>query len=285
MFKYKNAIKLLVLSLLITVGATAPAWAAGQTSTTSSVQTVAQSYKTATPLQQGLIVQVDDKDATAVIPATYKDAKKTFGVVVSPNDSAVSLSSDASNQAYVVTSGRYKVLVSNQRGPIGKGDPISVSAISGIGMKADTLVSTILGRAVTSFDGKTNVISTTGLKDSSGKEVKVALGTVTVDIDVRPNPTLSLSQNGVPNFIQRMAITIVGKPIAAPQLYASIAILIAGIAVVASLLYGGIQTSMISIGRNPLAKKSIMRNMMQVIITGILIFVGCLVAVYLIMKI
>lgn len=268
------------------LGAAAPAWAAGQTSTeTTSVQTVAQSYKTTTPLQQGLIVQVDDKDTASVVPATYKEAKKTFGVVVSPQDSTVSLSSDASNQAYVVSSGRFKVLVSNQTGAVAKGDAVSISAISGIGMKADSSVSTILGRAVTSFDGKTNVISTASLKDSTNKEVKVSLGTVTVDIDVRPNPGLSQSQNGVPNFIQRMAISIVGKPISAPQLYASVAILIAGIAVVTSLLYGGIQTSMIAIGRNPLAKKSIMRNMLQVVITGILIFVGCLVAVYLILKI
>ncbi len=64
----------------------------------------------------------------------------------------------------------------------------------------------------------------------------------------------------------------------------SAAILITGLGVVASLLYGGIQTGMTAIGRNPLARKSIMRNLIQVIATGIMIFIGCLIAVYLVLK-
>lgn len=287
MRKQKHILRLVIVGFVMLLGSVAPAAAATKTeSNADSLQAVAQSYNTASPLQQGLIVQIDDKNKSNVIAATYKDSKKMFGVVVSPNSAAVSLSSgESGQQAYVVTSGRYNVLVSNQNDKISPGDYVSISAANGIGMKADTVQDSILGRAVGGFDGKSNVVSSTTLKKSDGKEMKVAFGLISVDIAIGPNPLKSGSENGVPAVLQRMAISLVGKPIGAVQLYASLAVLLVGVGVVASLLYSGIQTGMTAIGRNPLAKKSIIRNMMQVIITGIMIFIGCLIAVYLILKI
>jgi quercetin dioxygenase-like cupin family protein len=283
MRKYKNMLRLVVLAVMMSFGAVAPAIAAGKSQ--EGIQSVAQTYGTSKALQQGLIVQIDDKNKTNVTPATYKDSKKTFGVVVAPASAAVTLSSGSGEQAYVVTSGRYNVLVSNQNGTIKAGDFISISAASGIGMKADNQVDYTLGRAVTGFDGKTNVVSTTSLKKTDGQQVKVAFGQVAVDIAITPNSLKSGSENGVPKVIQDMAVSLVGKPISQVQLYASVIVLLVGVGIVASLLYGGIQTGMTAIGRNPLAKKSIMRNMIQVIATGLMIFAGCLVAVYLILKI
>lgn len=261
-----------------------------QTNTSaSSLQSVAQAYKASETLRPGFIVQPDTKNQGSVALATYADSKKLFGVVVAPNSAAVSLSSTdpgtaAGNQVYVVTSGRYYVLVSNQNGSIGAGDPISVSAISGIGMKADTSQATILGRAVGTFDGKNNVASVAKLKTSKGAEIQAAIGSVQVDIGVAKNPLLVTNSSGVPQFVQKAAISVVGKPINASQLYVSIAIMLAGFGITAALMYGGIQSGMMAIGRNPLAKQSIMRNMIQVVITGLLIFIGCLVAVYLVLK-
>ena len=255
----------------------------------SSLQSVAQAYKASETLRPGFIVQPDTKKQGSVALATYADSKKLFGVVVAPNSAAVSLSSTdpataAGNQVYVVTSGRYYVLVSNQNGSIGAGDPISVSAISGIGMKADTSQATILGRAVGTFDGKNNVASVAKLKTSKGAEIQAAIGSVQVDIGVAKNPLLVTNSSGVPQFVQKAAISVIGKPINASQLYVSIAIMLAGFGITAALMYGGIQSGMMAIGRNPLAKQSIMRNMIQVVITGLLIFIGCLVAVYLVLK-
>ncbi len=255
----------------------------------STLQSVAQAYKASETLRPGFIVQPDTKKQGSVTLATYADSKKLFGVVVAPNSAAVSLSSTdpgtaAGNQVYVVTSGRYYVLVSNQNGSIGAGDPISVSAISGIGMKADTSQATILGRAVGTFDGKNNVASVAKLKTSKGTEIQASIGSVQVDIGVAKNPLLVTNSSGVPQFVQKAAISVIGKPINASQLYVSIAIMLAGFGITAALMYGGIQSGMMAIGRNPLAKQSIMRNMIQVVITGLLIFIGCLVAVYLVLK-
>ena len=72
---------------------------------------------------------------------------------------------------------------------------------------------------------------------------------VLADINIGVNPLKVTGQNGVPKFIQNIAVGIVGKPISAAQLYASVAVIVIGIGVVASLLYGGIQTGMTAIGR------------------------------------
>jgi len=286
MLKYKRWSRVLVVTLLVVCGSIAPAAAATDTKADSgSLQTVAQSYTTTKPLQQGLIVQLDDKDKNKVTTVTYKNAKKTYGVVVAASAAAVTLSSDAAQQAYVVTSGRYNVLVSNQNGEVDVGDFVSVSAIDGIGMKADSDVDTVLGRAVTAFNGKSNVISTTTLKDSSGKQLKVTMGMVAVDVAIVPSPLHTGADGGVPQFVQKLAVSLLGQPINPVQLYISVALFLLGAGTVVSLLYSGIQTSMTAIGRNPLARQSIMRNMIQVIIASVLIFIGCLVAVYLILKI
>jgi hypothetical protein len=152
-------------------------------------------------------------------------------------------------------------------------------------MKADNDVDTILGKAVTAFNGKNNVISNTTLKDSKGKQLKIAMGMIAVDIAIVPSPLHTGADGGVPQFVQKLAISLVGQPINPVQLYISVAIFLLGTGIVAALLHSGIQTSMTAIGRNPLASQSIMRNMIQIIIASVLIFIGCLVAVYLILKI
>lgn len=284
MFKQKLWLKICVVTLMVVAGSVMPAAAATE-GKASELQSVAEAYKTAKPLQQGIIVQLDETDKNAVKPVTYKNSKKTFGVVVPANAAPVTLSTgQQQEQVYIVTSGRYNVLVSNQNGVIKSGDYVAVSAIDGIGMKADTVQDTILGRAASSFDGKSNVISSAKLKTTDGKEISTAIGSVAVDVSVVPNPQKTKGDNGVPDFVQNLAQSLVGKPISAVQLYASLAILLTGIGVVASLMYGGIQTGMTAIGRNPLARSSIMRNMIQVLITGVIIFIGCLIAVYLILK-
>lgn len=279
MLKHKLGFKLLIPLLAV-----AFAWTVGGGAGAESIQTVATSYRTSKPLQLGMVVQLDNKSKSSVKPASYNSTKKMFGVTVASSDTPVSLSSNSSDQqAYVVTSGIHAVLVSNQNGKIEPGDLISISAVDGIAMKADSDQDTILGRAVDGFDGHNKVVSTSPLTLKDGRKNTIAIGSIPVDVAIRSNPSFTGS-GGVPAFVQNFAVDIVGNPISAAQLYGSMIVLLLGLGIVAVLIYSGIQTSMSAIGRNPLAKQSIMHNMFQVIITAMLIFIGCLIAVYLILK-
>jgi hypothetical protein len=251
-------------------------------------QAVTRAFITDNPLQRGMIVKLNDKDNTKVEPVSDKELTKMLGVVVAANDSPVTLSDEnaTKQQVFVATTGRYEVLVSNQNGAVKKDDYVTVSSLAGVGMKADGSQSRILGKALESFDGKGNTVGQTTVKNSGGKQVPIALGMVGVEIAVGHNPIEAKKDSVIPGLehIQEVAGSIAKKPITPAQLYAGMLVFILAAAIAGAILYAGIRTSMIAIGRNPLAKSSVMRNLISVVITSVIILIIGIVAVYLILK-
>jgi hypothetical protein len=251
-------------------------------------QAVTRAYQTDTPLQRGMIVRLDAKVSTKVVAVSDTELEKMEGVVVAANDSPVTLSSEnqTKQQVFVATTGRYEVLASNQNGVIKKDDYVSVSALAGIGMKATGKQSRVLGKALTNFDGKTGVVGQTTVKNSAKKDVPISLGMVVVEIAVGHNPIEEKKDSVIPGLekVQNIAGSIANKPVTPAQLYISLLALIVTAMVSGSILYAGVRTSMTAIGRNPLAKASVMRNLLQVVVTSIIILIIGIVAVYLVLK-
>ncbi|MBP7857694.1 MAG: hypothetical protein WAW63_02045 [Candidatus Saccharimonadales bacterium] len=250
-----------------------------------SAQTVSQGYGVTGVVQKGMIVMLDPKDSSKVQALTNKSDKSMHGVVVSANDTVVSLGGDSTaTQVYIASNGKYDALVSTQNGPIKSGDIISISALDGIGMKADSRQAVILGKALSGFDGSKNVSGNASLTSSSGKK-DVAIGLIQIDIGISRNPlAVSVSGPPVPAFLRKSGDSIAGKPVSTVRLYVSLAILLITIFMTGSLLYGGVRSSLVSIGRNPLAKKSILRGLIQVVVLGLIVFVIGLIAIYLLLK-
>lgn len=251
----------------------------------ATAQAVTQAYGITGTVQKGMIVMLDPKNANNVEPLSNKKDSAMQGVVVSASDSAVTLSGDgSSNQVYVATSGKYAVLVSTQNGPIKTGDLVSISALDGIGMKADSNQSVVLGKALEGFNGTNNVIGTTSLATSKGT-TNVSLGLIQVNIGISHNP---LEQTGsstqVPLFLRKLAETIAGKPVSASRIYMSLIVLLVTAIITGSLLYGGVRTSLVAVGRNPLARRSVLRGLFQILLIGMVIFVLGLLAIYLLLK-
>lgn len=246
-----------------------------------------QGYAAATPLQVGTIVQLDTSAKNTVKPATDKDLSDMYGAVVDPHDLSLSISdSSLQNEAFVTIGGTYGVLVNTQNGPIKTGDYITMSAVDGVGMKAGTYEDqpTVFGRAVSSFDGKNDALGTITLKDSSGKSIPVGIGMVTVAINIQRNPNQKSTKTNLPPFLQRVGQAIAEKPIGPMRTYLSIAITGLSIVVAITVLYSGVRNSIISIGRNPLSRKSIFRGLLEIILTAFLILIIGLFAVYLLLK-
>lgn len=160
-------------------------------------QTVSQGYGVTGTVQKGMIVMLDPKDSRKVQALTNKNDKSMHGVVVSANDTVVSLGGDSTAaQVYVASNGKYDALVSTQNGSIKSGDIISISALDGIGMKADSRQGVILGKALSSFDGTKSVSGNASLATSSGNK-DVAIGFIQIDIGISRNP-LAVSVSGPP---------------------------------------------------------------------------------------
>jgi len=245
-----------------------------------------QGYSADKPIENGTIVQLTGKDANRVKVSTQKELQNMFGVTVDRNVLPVTLSSDAlENEVFVAASGTYNVLVSTQGGSITSGDYLTLSAIDGVAMKAGTEEKTVFGRANGPFDGKGVTLGTATLKDStSGTNKTVTLGTVAVTIDIKRNPNEKSTKADVPEFLQRIGQAIAEKEVSAIRIYISLAITAISLIAAIAVLYSGVRSGVISIGRNPMSRKSIFRALLEIILTSILILVIGLFAVYLLLK-
>lgn len=252
----------------------------------TGAQTVVESYGSDSTLQKGIIVKLTNKDARKIEPVSQDNLAKMKGVVVAANDAPVTLSGSttAKQQVYVATFGSYDVLVSNQNGSIKAGDYISISALAGIGMKATEGQQLIVGKALAGFDGHAKVLSSATLNSQSNRKVTVSLGLVPVDLGIARNPLYKDNTSNLPGFLQRSSDSLAGKPVAALRIYLGIVVLAVTTVIAGSLLYAGVRSSMVSIGRNPLAKRSITRSLLQVMMLGLTVFLSGLLGVYLLLK-
>jgi len=248
-----------------------------------AAQTLTQGYATDEELQRGMLVSLKEGDTTKVEAADSSNAKRLHGLVVNPNDASVTLSSEK-QKTFVATIGRYDGLVSDENGAIKQGDYIAVSKVRGIGMKTDATATSVIGKALEDFDGKTDVLSTTDLKDNGGIVQKVHIGRIQLDIGIGANPLAKPEDVNLPGFLKKATDAIAHKPISPARVYISIGILLASLIIAGSMLYAGVRSSMISIGRNPLSKKSIGRSLIQVIITSFIVFIIGIFGVYLLLK-
>ncbi|HUB94165.1 MAG TPA: hypothetical protein VMB52_06705 [Verrucomicrobiae bacterium] len=247
-----------------------------------------QIYTAASQLQTGTIVQLGSSGADSVAPSTYAKMQQMYGVVADPNALPLTITDgNIPNQTYVATDGTYKVLVDTQNGTINVGDYVTISALDGVAMKAGTYDQQpmVLGRAVAGFDGKTSVIGTTTLKDTNGANDKtVQIGLISVAIEIERNPDNLSTKSNLPPWLQKVGQQIAQKNVSPIRIYLSIAI--TGLCVIVALvtLYAGIRNAIIAIGRNPLSKKTIFRGLLEIVLTGFLILIIGLFAVYLLLK-
>ncbi len=249
-------------------------------------QSVTQSFNADPTVQLGMIVASKEKDGGTVEPLVSSRIAAMLGVVIRPNDTTFTLTPQNSTvqQVFIAKAGRYSTLVSNQNGPIKAGDYITISAVSGIGMKADNEQAIILGKAITAFEGNKDVVGKVSIKDDSGLKRDVSISRITVEISIAGNPLASEISDKVPGALNRVAVAVSGKPISAGKIYLGLATLLVASFIAGNVVYSGIKNGMAAIGRNPLSKKTIFRSLIQTVIAGLIIFIVGIFAVYLLLK-
>lgn len=276
----------IIISMAVIVGMTAaiglPVFAASHEGVS------VQGYAADTALDNGTIVQLSGKKSNRVKVATESQQQNMFGVTVDRNQLPITITNEGlENQVFVAVSGTYNTIVSTQGGAIKAGDYVTLSSVNGVAMKAGTKEEdrTVFGRAAAAFDGKDVALGTTSLKDASGKASKnVTLGMIPVTIDIRDNPNKKSTKVKVPSFLERVGLAIAEKEVSPIRIYLSIAISVICLVATIAILYSGVRSGVISIGRNPMSKKSIFRALLEIILTCVLILAIGLFAVYLLLR-
>lgn len=244
-----------------------------------------QGYNATPSVLPGMVVELMTKGSNIVAPLTEKDSDNMLGVIVSGNGAVITLTPETNGTTQpvlVATSGSYPVLVSDQSGAIKTGDYIAMSSIAGIAMKASKDQQNVIGRAEADFNGK-NALETTPIKFGSSQPVTVAIGSVPAQIRLAPNPQFHTA-TVLPGIVIKTVNDIAGKTVSMSQVYLSSAILFLTLFSTGMIYFTGVRSSIVSIGRNPLSKRSVFAGLLKVVVFGLIIFGIGVFASYLLLK-
>lgn len=239
---------------------------------------ISHSYQSTFKIPNGSIVSLDTKKSDFVQPANISNGSQIVGVSLASNDSLLAVDPDVS-RVQVATSGTVNTLVSTLNGDIDVGDQIAVSPFNGVGMKAE-LGSHIIGLAQSELNKDTDGVKTQEVTDKNGKKTEVAVGLVRLSIAIG---TVNATGQDL-NSLQKIAKSFTGHTVATYRILLSLVIAVVTLIALITLIYASIFGSIISIGRNPLAKFAIFRSLGAVIVMAVLTATVSTGVIYLILR-
>ena len=237
-----------------------------------------RAYQTTSSMVSGSLVSLDPAHPGYVQLAQVNNQQNLIGVVVNKDGSLIT-ANPTNTGVQVILSGTADTLVSTINGNIKPGDEIAASPISGVGEKANP-GSRIVGIAQLNFSQKSPGAIIHQLRDLSGHLSKVAIGYTAVAVAVSTSPR---SGSTVLTSLQGFASAIVGHPTSLVSVILSTVIAIIALVALIALVYGTIRGSLVSIGRNPLAKPAIFQSLTQVLIMSVMLIAFAIIIDYLLL--
>ena len=242
---------------------------------------ISRSYHAASPIPNGSLVSLDQARQGYVQLADTTNAKQLLGVALPSNDSLLAI--DPSNATVqVAISGTVSTLVSTANGNIKVGDQVAASPFGGIGMAAEP-GSHLVGIAQTAFNAQTNGATDETVKDTAGKEHQIKIGLIRLSIAVGTGASTSGGGNQA-NFLQRLIKSLTGKTIPTVRIVLSLVVSVVALISLVTLVYASIYGSIVSVGRNPLAKTAIFRTLTSVMIMAIITVAVACVTIYFLLR-
>ncbi|HXR49929.1 MAG TPA: hypothetical protein VN778_02790 [Verrucomicrobiae bacterium] len=233
----------------------------GLTPVSASSANISHSFHADSTISNGSIVSLEQQKSDYVELANTSNGSRLLGVAVASTDSLLAVD-PGQGTVQVATTGTASTLVSTFNGAIKVGDQIAVSPFSGIGMEA-AAGSRIIGLAQTAFDGTDSNAVTQQITDKSGKTKQIRVGYVRLTIGVGSNPVDSGGEQL--NSLQKMAKSLTGHTVSTARIIISLLVALVATVSLIVLIYASIYGSIISIGRNPLAKYAVFRTLSSVL--------------------
>jgi hypothetical protein len=224
----------------------------------ASSANISHSYQAQGDITNGSLVSQVSGQSQEVEAANTENGQRLLGVAVDRQDSLLAVDPDGGS-VQVATDGTVNTLVSDVNGDIKAGDQVAVSPFNGIGMKASP-GSRIIGLAQTGFTSKNSNSQTQTVTDKQGRNHNISVGLVRLSLAIG-----TASQDSSLSGLQHLAVDLTGHKVSVVRLILSLVIAITALTVLVTLTYGAIYGSIISIGRNPLAKFAVYRTLRSVV--------------------
>ncbi len=244
-----------------------------------SVLAIARGYEAVdTGLQVGMVVALSTEGSATVERANQTNAKRIVGVVTTFDASSVTL---ASGEAKVLVESEGQVLsyVSDLGGQVKQGDLLVMSPLKGILMKADeTTTSPVIAIAAEDVVATVDDALTYSVEQSgSKKETKIVKAKVNLN---RQGAVSNGGARGEPSTLAKLGKAVVGKEVGEARVLAALIIFIIVLIAEGGIIYGAVTSSITALGRNPMARKIIRREIAQVVIVAIGVLLVGLAGVY-----
>lgn len=238
---------------------------------------ISRSYKSTSNIPNGSIVSLIPSRTGYVQEANTSNGQNLAGVAVSVNQSLVAVN-PGSGQVQIATSGTVNALVSNVNGNISVGQEVAVSPFNGVGMKSGS-GDRVIGTSLTSFNSQTAGSSSEEITDIHGNKHLLTVGYVKLTIAIGNMYSSNFSIQGVQAFIE----SLTGHPISILRVIISLAVALIAIITLVVLIYASIYGSIVSIGRNPLAKVAVFRTLTSVMVMVVILAIVAGITIYLLL--
>ena len=250
------------------------------TSATAALANVSHAYLAEGQISTGNMVSLDTAKSGYVEPANTSNGLSLLGVAVNPKDSLLAVN-PGSDTVQVAITGSVNVLASTVNGNISVGNEVSVSPFSGIGMKASPGLN-VIGLAQSGLTDKTPGVTKEQITNKSGQTSTVWVGYVSLTINVTTDNT---DQTGSQlNGLQKIVKGITGHVISTFRILISLIIIFVTVVALIVVIYSAIYGSIISVGRNPLARRTIFGTLRAVMFMTLLVAGVACVMVFLLLS-
>ncbi|HEX7259443.1 MAG TPA: hypothetical protein VF272_00750 [Candidatus Saccharimonadia bacterium] len=229
-----------------------------------SASSISNGFFSKTALSPGTIVS-QGSSTEVVIPAHASSITTLLGVVTT--NSEIAFTSDA-DKVQVVSGGIAETFVSDAKGDIKAGDKITVGELSGVGVRLSGSGKTV-GTAQANFNRKSAGAKTQNVADVNGKTHRIAIGQIPVAVDVADYVAPSKKDTLVPAIVQLFFNHLMGRDVSGRAILVATVLLLAGVIVAGIILYGAVRGGMVSLGRNPLSQRGILRAFGQAALVGL----------------
>lgn len=241
-----------------------------------NVSAIARGYSTNdSGLQSGMVVvlSADSSNAGQVERATQANTQRIVGVVATIEGSLITVTA-ADTKVLVESEGEVDAYVTDANGDVKKGDSLVLSHLKGILMKGNGDPDlTVVG--IVSADPSAETAEAYDINDgSSTKSVKIT------KVKINLNRQGASDANKTETSLSRLGRAVAGKDISEIRILLAVFIFLLVLVAEGGILYAGISSAISAVGRNPLARKIIRKELFRVVIIAISVLLIGLAAIY-----
>lgn len=226
------------------------------------VAAIARGYTTSDDgLAAGMVAALSESGDSEVERADQNSTDRIVGVVTTSDSSSVTLSS-ANAKLLVESEGEVSAYVSNINGEVQKGDLVSLSSFKGILMKAKG--SSTGGVVGVAAEGGSETTNYSYSENGTVKTTKITK--VKINLNKQGATT---STHTEPSPLSKVGQSITGKQVSDIRVLAALIMFVLVMVAEGGIIYGAITSAITALGRNPMARKTIRREMSRVIVVAV----------------